>query len=101
MTEPRFAAGAHVRVRELPVRGHVRTPKYARGRRGWIECLQGRFPNPEQRAYGKDGLPAQPLYLVRFRQADLWPEYKGLKSDSLVVDIFEHWLEPAEADHGA
>jgi len=101
MTEARFATGAPVRVLDLPLKGHVRTPHYARGREGRIERLHGRFPNPEQRAYGKDGLPALPLYLVRFRQADLWPGYRGAPGDSVALDIFEHWLEPAETSRGA
>ena len=98
MAEPAFRPGMAVRVRDIPVKGHMRTPAYVRGRQGWIEGLQGTFPNPERRAYGADGLPPVPLYLVRFRQSDLWPGYDG--SDSLVLDIFEHWLERAEKTHG-
>jgi hypothetical protein len=95
MAEPAFKPGAAVRVRDLPVKGHMRTPAYVRGRRGRIERLQGLFPNPERLAYGADGLPAVPLYLVRFPQSELWSGY-GSAGDSLVLDIFEHWLEPAE-----
>jgi nitrile hydratase beta subunit-like protein len=98
MAERRFADGAAVRVRDLPVAGHMRTPFYVRGRQGWIEGLQGSFPNPEERAYGKPGLPPHALYHVRFRQQDLWPAYAGGKEDCLSLDLFEHWLEPV---HGA
>jgi len=95
MAEPAFKPGASVRVRDLPVKGHMRTPGYIRGRKGRIETLQGLFPNPERLAYGADGLPAVPLYLVRFPQSEIWPGYDSA-GDSLALDIFEHWLEPAE-----
>jgi hypothetical protein len=48
-------------------------------------------------AYGRDGLPRQPLYLVGFHQTDLWQQrYAESPRDNLYVDIFEHWLEPAQ-----
>ena len=100
MAEPRFGQGSLVRVRDLPVKGHMRTPDYVRGRLGRVERCHGRFADPEQRAYGRDGLPAQPLYMVRFRQADLWPGYGGGGADSLALDIFEHWLEPVSSETG-
>jgi len=43
-----------VRVRAMMPPGHVRTPAYLRGKTGVIERPLGRFPNPEQRAYGLD-----------------------------------------------
>jgi nitrile hydratase subunit beta len=106
VSEARFAAGTRVQVLDLPVAGHMRTPHFVRGRQGIIERCHGRFPNPETRAYGKDGQPAKPLYMIRFRQKDLWPNYQGDGADSILVDIFEQWLEPAsgsrtrEAGHG-
>ena len=39
--------------------------------------------------------PARSLYRVRFRQADIWPDYAGPPADSVEVEIYEHWLEPA------
>ena len=53
-------------------------------------------PNPEELAYARSGLPAQPLYRVRFRQGDVWPDYSGKPIDALDVEIYQHWLEPAE-----
>jgi nitrile hydratase len=41
----------------------------------------------------RDGLPAQPLYRVRFRQHDVWPDYRGGPNDVLEVEIYQHWLE--------
>ena len=61
--------------------GHVRTPFYIRGKRGVIERLCGAFANPEELAYARPGLPAQPLYRVRFLQRDVWPDYAGQPAD--------------------
>ena len=95
MAEPAFQPGTAVRVRDLPVTGHMRTPGYIRGRKGRIDRVQGMFPNPEQLAYGAKGLPPVPLYLVRFPQSEIWSGY-ARAGDSLALDIFEHWLEPVE-----
>jgi nitrile hydratase subunit beta len=92
----RFAIGDRVRVRAAFPPGHVRTPRYLRGKRGEILSVLGRFANPEELAYGRDGRPERALYRVRFAQADLWQDDRGAARDSAVADIFEHWLEPAE-----
>ena len=60
-----------------------------------VERLCGTYPNPEELAYARSGLPAQPLYRVRFRQHELWPDYRGSPSDTVDVEIFHHWLDPA------
>lgn len=90
-----FAVGAAVRVRVAYPTGHCRTPSYCRGKTGVIERVCGEFRNPEQLAYGRDGLPKQPLYRVRFRQAELWPGYAGPAGDNVEIELYEHWLEPA------
>ena len=43
----------------------------------------------------RDGLPKLPLYRVRFRQKEVWPDYRGNEDDVLEIEIFQHWLEPA------
>jgi nitrile hydratase len=91
---PLFESGAHVKVRFAHAAGHVRTPAYVRGHRGVVERLCGSYANPEELAYARSGLPAKPLYRVRFRQEELWPDYRGDSSDTVDVEIFEHWLEP-------
>ncbi|MBS1215126.1 MAG: ScnA-like protein [Proteobacteria bacterium] len=92
---PRFAVGERVRVRRADPPGHVRTPWYCRGHVGTIERLCGAFANPEELAYNRPGLPAQPLYRVRFRSAELWPDYRGGASDVVEIEILQHWLEKA------
>jgi nitrile hydratase len=84
-----------VQVRAAYPPGHVRTPHYTRGRCGIVEAIAGAFANPEELAYGRKGEPPIQLYRVRFEQSTLWPDYEGAAHDTLVVDIYEHWLEPA------
>ena len=91
----RFRPGDRVRVRSARPPGHVRTPWYCRGREGVVERLCGAFRNPEELAYARSGLPRQPLYRVRFRQRDLWPDYQGPAQDTVEIEIYQHWLEPA------
>jgi nitrile hydratase subunit beta len=92
---PRLATGMRVRVRRADPPGHLRTPWYIRGHTGIIERLCGAFANPEELAYNRSGLPKQPLYRVRFRQHEVWPEYRGSAEDVIEVEIYQHWLEPA------
>jgi len=95
VVQTRFRPGDRVRVMQAYPVGHVRTPHYIRGHTGEIERLCGSFANPEELAQMRDGLPAQPLYRVRFLQREVWPDYKGSPQDVLEVEIFQHWLEAA------
>ena len=88
-----FKAGDRVRVLELFPLGHVRTPWYIRGKSGRVERLCGAYPNPEELAYHRSGLPPQPLYRVRFLQRDVWPNYQGNPTDTVDLEIYQHWLE--------
>jgi nitrile hydratase subunit beta len=81
-----YRAGQRVRVATRPHEGHHRTPGYVKGKVGTVERVHGAFTNPETRAYGADGLPKQPLYLVSFPR----------DACRVYVDVFEHWLEEAE-----
>ena len=92
--EPRFRTGDRVAVRAAYPLGHVRTPFYIRGKTGVVERLCGAFANPEELAYARSGLPRRPLYRVRFRQTDVWPDYRGADSDTVDIEIYQHWLEP-------
>jgi nitrile hydratase subunit beta len=93
VVDARFKPGDRVRVRNANPLGHIRTPFYIRGHSGVVERLCGSFGNPEELAQQRSGEPKQPLYRVRFRQKDVWPEYRGNDQDVLEVEIFQHWLE--------
>ena len=92
----RFAAGDRVLVRDdWPERRgpvHVRTPHYLRGRVGVVQRVLGAFPNPEDLAFARPA-PRRTLYHVLFAQPPLFGE--GQKGDDMLVELFEHWLEPA------
>ena len=91
-----FAAGATVRVKDdwPETRGpvHIRTPHYLRGMQGTVVRQLGTFPNPEDLAFAR---PAgnRTLYHVAFAQPSVWQE--GHDGDELLVELYEHWLEPA------
>lgn len=95
--EPRFSVGDWVVIRDLGKPGHVRTPRYAREKTGVVERYCGAFHNPEDSAYGR---PAErvPLYRIRVSQSALWPDYAGPPTDSLELEIYDHWLEPASQE---
>ncbi len=90
-----FQPGDPVAVsRRFPHTGHIRTPFYIRGKRGVVERICGVYRNPEDLAFGRDGMPKRVLYRVRFKQGLVWPDYRGAAGDTVDVEIFEHWLEP-------
>ena len=94
MAEPKYAVGQRVRVMKAFPIGHLRTPYYIRGCAGEVERVCGRFANPEELSQMRSGEPRQVLYRVRFRQRDVWPDYRGAAHDALEVELYEHWLYP-------
>jgi nitrile hydratase len=90
-----FKPGDRVAVRAAYPIGHVRTPYYARGKRGVVERVCGVYGNPEELAYARSGSPKQPLYRVRFLQRELWPGYRDNGEDTVDIEIYQHWLIPA------
>ena len=85
-----------VRVKNWYPPGHVRAPSYLRGKCGEIERELGPFGNPEQLAYGQKAKQLK-LLRVRFDMGEVWgPEAENPK-DVIEAEIYEHWLEPADA----
>ncbi len=95
---PRFKSGDAVIVRGDYPMGHIRTPAYLRGKHGTVLRDFGAWKNPELLAYGEKGEPKQTNYWVQFTMDEVWGG-KGdyAPSDTVVAEIYEHWLMPAEA----
>ena len=70
---------------------HIRTPHYLRGQAGTVVRHLGGFRNPEDLAFRRPAELRQ-LYHVSFDPRRIWPDAAG---GELVVEVFEHWLEPA------
>lgn len=94
--QPAFRPGDRVRVSDREHRGHHRTPWYIKGKVGTVTTDNGPWLNPESRGHGGSGLPKVPVYRVQFDQTELWENYTGPPHDTLIVDVFQHWLEPVE-----
>ena len=93
---PRFRVGERVRILDLGKAGHVRIPHYVRGQVAEVERHCGAYRNPEDLAYGRYDGPRIDLYRVRIAQGALWPDYRGAPSDDLEIEVYDHWLAPAE-----
>jgi hypothetical protein len=86
-----YAVGEAVRVRAMSMLGHVRTPAYARGKRGTVVRVVGSFDNPEELAWNRPG-DKRVLYRVRFPSAELFPD-ETRNDDTVDIELYEHWLE--------
>jgi len=92
----RFAEGDRVQVLALGLTGHVRIPHYIRHHVGEVVGYCGTYLNPEDLAVGRTDGPAVDLYRVAFQQTDLWPADAHPPQDRLIIEIYDHWLGPAE-----
>ncbi|WP_340108071.1 SH3-like domain-containing protein [Pikeienuella sp. HZG-20] len=92
-----YRVGQAVRLLHLAPPGHVRAPWYLRGKTGVIERDLGRTGDPEALAYGRFDAPKKRLYRVRFSMGDVWGEKAERPGDRVDAEIFENWLEPADA----
>lgn len=90
-TRPRFAAGDRVRTRNLNPETHTRLPRYARGKTGKVEAVQGSFVFPDDNAHGKGENP-QWVYTVVFEGPEIWGEGAD-PSLTVSIDAWESYLE--------
>jgi nitrile hydratase subunit beta len=92
---PRFEPGQPVRARNANPPTYDRLPSYLKGRPGVVDAHCGSFPHPEDLAAGRLAEPGAHCYRIRFRAHDLWGESAEGPEDSVCVDLFESYLEPA------
>src|SRR5215471_15345442 len=90
----RFDVGDRVRVKDLPNLFYTRTQIYVRGVCGTIAARTYHDFIPEDEAWNPDDAQREQFYIVRFRQKDLWEDYR-FENDTLQTEFPERWLEPA------
>jgi len=90
----RFKEGDRVRVKDAPNLFYSRTQMYVRGVTGTIARRIYQTVIPEDEAWNRDNAPPQWMYIVRFRQKDLWPEYP-FDNDTLQTELPDGWIEAA------
>ena len=91
---PRFQVGDRVTAKVMHPPGHTRIPRYVRGRQGVVISDHGVFLLPDTNAHGGPETPER-NYGVRFRARELWGD-EAPANDSLCIDLFESYMEPAE-----
>lgn len=91
--QPRFQPGQRVRALNINPAGHIRLPRYARGKQGRIERDHGVYVFPDTNAEFR-GEKRQHVYSVRFAARDLWGEAASEK-DSVYLDLWDDYLERA------
>ncbi len=92
-TKPAFKIGDKVRTKNINPTTHTRLPRYARGKTGIIERINGSHVFPDSAAHGRGENP-QWLYTVVFTSQELW----GSDADptlKISIDAFEPYLEAA------
>jgi nitrile hydratase len=90
---PAFKLGDKVVTRNINPTGHTRLPRYIRGKHGVVEMMHGSFILPDTNAHGRGQNP-EPVYAVKFDAREVWGE-QAPAGDSVYVDLWESYLEPA------
>ncbi|MDU8927258.1 nitrile hydratase subunit beta [Alisedimentitalea sp. MJ-SS2] len=97
--EPLFQIGDRVRTANYSPNttihgGHTRLPGYAMGRTGTVVMRHGNHVLPDSNAHFMGEAP-EPLYAVEFAAVDLWDGDAEDAGDSMVLDLWQSYLERA------
>jgi nitrile hydratase beta subunit len=92
--DARFKIGDAVNARNIHPTGHIRLPRYARGKSGTIHAVHGVFSFADSKARG-DGPCPQHLYTVAFTAEELWGE--SGRNDRIFLDLWDNYLDPTRA----
>lgn len=97
----RFHKGDRIIARNLNPAGHIRLPRYVRGKLGVIARDWGVYTFPDSNAH-QGGKRPQHVYSVAFKARELWGA-KASSRDQVYIDLWEDYLEAAEptAKHSA
>ncbi len=88
-----FKVGDRVRVKNVHPFHHTRSTRYSRGKVGEIVRDHGIFVYPDTNSEWQ-GEDPQHVYTVCFSAREIWGE-DGVDGDSLCLDLWEPYLEPA------
>ncbi|KHN89377.1 nitrile hydratase subunit beta [Pectobacterium actinidiae] len=89
-----FKVGDRVTVRDEYFAGHIRMPRYVRGKTGVIlHRTTEKWPFPDSIGHGDRDAVHQSTYHVEFAVKDLWGE--AADDGFVVVDLFESYLDKA------
>jgi nitrile hydratase beta subunit len=90
---PRFSVGDRVTTRNMHPKSHTRLPRFARGKTGTVERIQGCHVYPDSYVATGDEDP-QWVYTVVFDGHDLWGN-DGDPNLDVSIEAFEPYLEAA------
>lgn len=91
--EARFSVGDQVVVHNVHPRGHIRAPRFCRGKKGTVLHVAPPFNFPDTSAHGR-GQRLEHTYHVEFTSTELWGD-GGDERDTVVVDLWDSYLREA------
>ncbi len=87
----RFKTGDRVRVLDIHPAGHVRAPRFCRGKTGTVLHVAPAFSFPDAAAHGGERRKEH-TYHVEFALNDLWAD-DGADNETVIVDLWDSYLE--------